>query len=56
MRLMSFCRDRKNAATTTDTSPKPIIRFAREPGLERAVHQHLAAHHGVQRDVEQQPG
>ena len=26
MRLMSFWRDRKNAATTTDSRPKPIIR------------------------------
>ena len=26
MRLMSFWRDRKNAATTTDSSPNPISR------------------------------
>ena len=27
MRLMSFCRDRNNAATTTDNRPNPIIRL-----------------------------
>ena len=26
MRLMSFWRDRKNAATTTDSRPNPIMR------------------------------
>lgn len=31
MRLMSFCRDRKNAATTTDSRPKPIIRLPENP-------------------------
>ena len=31
MRLMSRWRERKNAATTTDSSPKPIIRPPEKP-------------------------
>ena len=54
MRLMSRWRERKNAATTTDSRPKPIIRSPAKRRSQRAVGQHLAAQDRVERDVQQQ--
>ena len=53
---MSRCRQRKKAASTTDSRPKPISMRRRQRRLQRALDQHLAAHDGVHRHVEQQAG
>ena len=53
---MSRCRQRKNAASTTESRPKPISMCDGQRGLQRSFDEHLAAHDGVDRDVQQQPG
>src|SRR6266508_1385382 len=50
MRLMSRCLERKNAATTTESSPKPII-----IAPERSVNENFASAYRVEGDVQEQP-